>query len=82
MQCREGKRACLARMERAMKRHRCPPWCHKCPRMDGEIMPGCMGTAAMGYHRCTCTQDKARRAVWRRVAELEAKVAALQAKVG
>lgn len=21
--------------------HDCPPWCHRCPDMDGEVMPTC-----------------------------------------
>ncbi|KAB8162943.1 hypothetical protein FH609_004245 [Streptomyces sp. 3MP-14] len=29
-----------------MTSHRCPPTCHRCPDLDGDVMPGCMGTAA------------------------------------
>ncbi|MFJ3793824.1 hypothetical protein [Kitasatospora sp. NPDC090091] len=44
----------------AERRHRCPPCCHRCPDLDDEIMPGCMGTAAnLGAEHgaltwCTC----------------------------
>jgi hypothetical protein len=24
--------------------HRCPKWCHRCPDMNGDVMPGCWGT--------------------------------------
>lgn len=29
-----------------MSAHQCPPCCHRCPDLDDQIMPGCMGTAA------------------------------------
>lgn len=29
-----------------MPRHRCPPTCHRCPDLNDDVMPGCMGTAA------------------------------------
>jgi hypothetical protein len=41
--------------------HRCPPRCHRCPDLDRrEVLPYCMGTAAMGIADatslawCTC----------------------------
>jgi hypothetical protein len=39
--------------------HKCPQHCHRCPDMGGDVMPGCMGTAALGRHGkdksfCTC----------------------------
>lgn len=39
--------------------HKCPSYCHKCPDMAGQIMPGCMGTAALAtdpydLSHCTC----------------------------
>ena len=47
--------------ERTQSReHRCNVnRCHRCPDMDGMIMPGCMGTAARGngpydLSACTC----------------------------
>lgn len=43
-------------------KHKCPPWCHLCPLIDGAVMPQCMGTAAMSHgdrdmSYCTCTRD-------------------------
>ena len=39
--------------------HRCPNRCHRCPLMNGDVMPGCMGTAALATNprdmsHCTC----------------------------
>jgi hypothetical protein len=45
-----------------MSKHKCPDYCHRCPLLGGQIMPGCMGTAAnvgkphdMGS--CTCDRS-------------------------
>lgn len=27
-----------------MSRHVCPPWCHRCPDMDGDVLPRCWGS--------------------------------------
>ena len=65
--------------------HRCPTRCHRCPELSGEVMPSCMGTAAMGsidptqLNWCTCTRpgrgeptlEDQVRALNKRVAELE-----------
>ena len=35
--------------------HKCPSWCHKCPDMEGYIMPGCVGGAVYSdLDHCTC----------------------------
>lgn len=44
-----------------MSKHRCPDRCHKCPDLDGQVMPGCMGTAALAQTAtdlsyCTCVR--------------------------
>ena len=60
-----------------MSKHRCPDHCHKCPDMDGQVMPGCMGTAAMArgpydMSYCTCARGPSRLTkLERRVARLE-----------
>lgn len=46
--------------------HRCPPRCHFCPLLDGDIMPGCMGTAALARgprdkSYCTCRVEAEQR---------------------
>jgi hypothetical protein len=45
------------------REHKCPARCHVCPMLDGQIMPMCMGTAAMatGHYdrsRCTCATEQ------------------------
>jgi hypothetical protein len=47
-------------------KHKCPPRCHLCPLMDGDLMPWCMGTAAMGIgprdkSHCTCRVEERER---------------------
>ena len=40
-------------------KHRCSPWCHRCPDLDGDIMPGCYGTINApdaGMDACTCAK--------------------------
>jgi hypothetical protein len=42
-----------------MTAHVCPPCCHRCPDMDDDVMPGCLGTAALAANPrslawCTC----------------------------
>lgn len=27
-----------------MKGHKCPPWCHKCPDLKGDVLPVCWGS--------------------------------------
>lgn len=66
-------------MPRAVS-HSCSRHCHHCPDLDGEIMPGCMGTAARAngprdMYACTCVRRVSRDNVVsleRRVAKLEA----------
>ncbi len=41
-------------------KHACPSKCHKCPLLHGDVMPGCMGTAALAVNahdlsHCTCS---------------------------
>lgn len=56
------------------KRHRCPPWCHKCPDLIEIVvarggdpkdpieytMPGCMGGAYYGIEGCCCAHRAAK----------------------
>lgn len=46
-------------------KHRCPPYCHKCPEVGG-LFPWCMATAVygevVGLARCTCDRPTERRA--------------------
>ncbi|MFJ3923061.1 hypothetical protein [Streptomyces sp. NPDC090022] len=45
--------------------HRCPPHCHRCPDLNDDVMPGCLGTAsnqgspntARLLTWCTCTAN-------------------------
>lgn len=70
--------------------HRCPPNCHRCPDLDDDVMPGCMGTAAnQGPHTlrlltwCTCSANgdlPAEDSANARIAALEARIAALEAR--
>jgi hypothetical protein len=43
-------------------RHKCPPWCHRCPLMGGEVMPECWGTvifgATYGLRACDCVKPQ------------------------
>jgi hypothetical protein len=39
--------------------HKCPDWCHKCPDIEGHIMPVCWGTVAFAHNEddlshCNC----------------------------
>lgn len=37
------------------KKHVCHSYCHKCPDLDGQVMPMCMGTTDRNdFERCTC----------------------------
>lgn len=46
--------------------HQCPPHCHRCPDLDDDVMPNCMGTASNqgSPHTnrlltwCTCTANR------------------------
>jgi hypothetical protein len=44
-------------------KHRCPPRCHLCPDLDGDLMPMCMGSAALAIgprdrSYCTCRVEE------------------------
>jgi len=61
----------------------CPSYCHRCPDLGGEIMPGCMGTAAMAHgphdmSYCTC---KVRRRIDREDNELRRQVEDIQCRL-
>lgn len=37
--------------------HKCPDRCHRCPLLNGAVMPGCMGTAGRNVNSllwCSC----------------------------
>lgn len=70
--------------------HRCPPNCHRCPDLDDDVMPGCMGTAAnQGSPEtarlmtwCTCSANRrlpTEDSNAARIAALEARIAELEA---
>jgi hypothetical protein len=73
--------------------HQCPPTCHRCPDLDDDVMPGCMGTASNQSAReetrrlltwCTCSANLALPAedsAAARIALLEARVADLEARL-
>lgn len=78
-----------------MSAHRCPPCCHRCPDLDDDVMPGCMGTAAnQGPNTlrlmtwCTCTAalptegapESQVALLTARVSELEERLARLEAQ--
>jgi hypothetical protein len=45
-----------------MSKHKCPPWCHRCPDMGGDVMPMCWGTIHDDdLERCTCNRPSRRR---------------------
>ena len=67
--------------------HSCPPFCHLCLDVDDEVMPNCLGTAALGgadprsLTWCTCSANGellAEEAAAARIAALEARIAALE----
>lgn len=70
--------------------HRCPPNCHRCPDLDDDVMPGCMGTAANQSPTtlrlmtwCTCSANRslpAEDSNAARIAALEARIAELEAR--
>ncbi|MFF2009146.1 hypothetical protein ACFVWY_08745 [Streptomyces sp. NPDC058195] len=71
--------------------HRCPPNCHRCPDLDDDVMPGCMGTAtnqgtpatARLLTWCTCSANRSLPAednANARIAALEARIAELEAR--
>lgn len=73
--------------------HECSSVCHPCPDLEGDIMPGCMGTAALSldptsFNWCTCESDLPTEAsaatevliLRSRVAQLEARLAELEAR--
>ena len=68
--------------------HKCPSYCHKCPELGGDVMPGCYGTVVYGdglkdLTRCTCSRDKRGEAdlVNDRITLLERKVAELTSRL-
>lgn len=72
--------------------HRCPPTCHRCPDLDDDVMPGCMGTAsnqgtpttARLMTWCTCTANRklpAEDNAAARIAVLEARLTELEARL-
>lgn len=71
--------------------HRCPSNCHRCPDLDDDVMPGCMGTAAnqsTGTLRlttwCTCSANRAlptEDSTNARIAALEARITELEAQL-
>ncbi|WP_406324431.1 hypothetical protein [Streptomyces niveus] len=70
--------------------HRCPPNCHRCPDLDDDVMPSCMGTAANQSPNtlrlltwCTCSANRelpAEDSTNARIAALEARIAELEAR--
>ncbi|MEU3507629.1 hypothetical protein ABZ733_06835 [Streptomyces longwoodensis] len=76
-----------------MTTHTCPPCCHNCPDLNDDVMPGCMGTAALATDPrstfwCTCdaalptegTPEAQVALLTARVRELEDKLARLEAQ--
>lgn len=76
-----------------MTAHQCPPCCHRCPDLDDDVMPACMGTAALALNTksmdwCTCEAalpaDASPAALisllTARVDELERRLAALESQ--
>lgn len=68
--------------------HSCPTFCHLCPDVDDEVMPRCLGTAALGgadrrsLTWCTCSANGellSEEAAAARIAVLEARIAVLEA---
>ncbi|MER5882683.1 hypothetical protein ABT160_02525 [Streptomyces sp. NPDC001941] len=76
-------------MDRSERLHRCPPNCHNCPHLDGDVMPNCMGTAALSLEStslawCTCAANQelpAEDSTAARIAALEARIAELEARL-
>lgn len=66
------------------------PYCHRCPDMNGGIMPGCGGTACLARHEkdksyCTCPRPKRIHKERTEIEALRASVAAIEktlAKLG
>lgn len=74
-----------------MTAHRCPPNCHRCPDLDDDVMPRCMGTAANQgspgtarlLTRCTCAANRSlptEDSAMARIAALEARIEQLEAE--
>jgi len=43
-----------------MADHHCPPWCHKCPALHGDVMPVCWGSVDRNdLNRCYCKRPTA-----------------------
>jgi hypothetical protein len=57
------------------RRHVCPPRCHRCPDLNGDVMPMCWGSVDRNdLVRCHCPREHTRTAF----GNLEARVAALE----
>ncbi len=69
-----------------VSRHKCPPWCHRCPLLEGKgIMPGCIGCSHPGatLRDCTCekpTRQQFEESVVDRVRKLELQFEELQSR--
>lgn len=71
--------------------HKCPPHCHRCPTLDDDVMPMCMGTAANQSASttrlltwCTCAADHTLSSednAAARIAALEARIAELEQRL-
>ena len=69
------------------KHKNCPQRCHRCPDMDGAVMPWCWGTIIHSVNErdllaCTCRAEYAARSTEDRVRRLESEVSALRAQLG
>lgn len=69
-----------------MKRagHHCPSYCHRCPELGGDVLPGCMGAAVCPEYwreRCTCTRPRYRAVPLDPIAELEKRVSKLEGEI-
>lgn len=59
-----------------MTDHSCPEYCHRCPVLDGDVMPSCMGTAARcsdpkSLDCCTCHRQEVAASVEERLTRIE-----------
>lgn len=72
--------------------HRCPPNCHRCPDLNDDVMPHCIGTASnQGQAEtarlltwCTCAANRAlptEDSNAARIAALEARITELEARL-
>ena len=67
--------------------HKCPPNCHPCSDLNGDVMPKCAGTAALALEAtsldwCTCDANRelpVEDSLAARITALEARVTELEA---